>query len=129
MKTRQMTHFFSNFFSSTCMRHWFLYLKIIKVRFHVVSPLVECGLQNTWIFGQRLPIWTLHHSILERHPDNTKNLYYVCSARGAENQSFQWFLAHEIWVQFIWVFFLFQNFDPINLLHLIWVKHCSLLVS
>ena len=33
-------------------------------------------------FGQKLAIWTAHHTFLEsRHPEVTKNLYYVLSTR------------------------------------------------
>ena len=32
------------------------------------------------MFGQKLPNWTAHHTFLEsRHPEVTKNLYYVLS--------------------------------------------------
>ena len=45
-------------------------------------PLVHSGLLNTSIFGQKLPIQTAHQTFLEtRHPEVTKNLYYVLSTR------------------------------------------------
>ena len=55
-------------------------MKIPKSHFHVVPPLVYSGLSNTSIFGQKLPIWTTHHSFLQsRRPEVTKHLYYVLS--------------------------------------------------
>ena len=75
-----------------------LYLYVIMVSvfgnsqssFFMWSPLVvESGLQSTCIFRQRLTAWTVHHTFLERYPDDvhhtflerypddTKNQYYV----------------------------------------------------
>ena len=49
---------------------------MLKIRFHVVSPLVHSGLYDTSIFDQKLPIWTAHHTFLEsKHPEVAKNLY------------------------------------------------------
>ena len=45
-----MTTFFSSTFTSlTVIDIHFLYLKIIKIHFHVVRPLVHSGLHNTCI--------------------------------------------------------------------------------
>ena len=41
--------FFTYFLSSNCLRYSFLYLKIIKIHFYEVPPLVHSGLQITWI--------------------------------------------------------------------------------
>ena len=41
MDTRQITPFFSSFFfRCNCLKHSFKYLKIVKIHFHVVPPLV-----------------------------------------------------------------------------------------
>ena len=38
-------------------------------------------------FEQKLPIRTVHHIFLEsRHPEVTKNLYYLCPLRGAKKK-------------------------------------------
>ena len=38
METRQMTSFFIYFFHSYCLQRLFLYLKLVKIHFHVVPP-------------------------------------------------------------------------------------------
>ena len=44
------------------------------------SPLVHSGLENTSIFGEKLPIQTAHHTFLKsRHPKVTKYVCYVLS--------------------------------------------------
>ena len=64
-------------------------LKILKIHFHLVPPLVHSGLLNTSIFGQKLPIWTAHHTFPEsRHPEVTKNLCYVLSTRRSQRPNF-----------------------------------------
>lgn len=69
----------------------FFYLQIVKVCFHVVSSTVGSALPNTCNFGQRLPIRTILHSFLERHPVDNKNLYYVCPASLMDLEySFNW---------------------------------------
>ena len=38
-------------------------------------------------FGQKLPIWTTHHTFLEsRYPENAKNPYYVFSPEGSQKK-------------------------------------------
>ena len=48
-ETRQMTGFFIYFFCSNFLQYLFLYLKIVKIHFLVVPPLVYSGLQHTSI--------------------------------------------------------------------------------
>ena len=50
MKTRQLSPFFYLLFEPNCLGNSFLYLKIAKILFHGVSPLVHSGLQNASIF-------------------------------------------------------------------------------
>ena len=46
----------------------------------MVPPLVHFGLWNTSIFGEKLPTGAAYHTFLEsRHPEITKNLYYILS--------------------------------------------------
>ena len=78
MKTRQMTPFFSSTFSNLFV----IFISEFENAQNSFScgppPLVHSGLRNTSIFGQQLPIQTAHHTFLEsRHPEVTKNLYYV----------------------------------------------------
>ena len=81
METRQMTLFFSSTFSNLFV----IFISEFENAQNSFScgppPLVHSGLRNTSIFGQQLPIQTAHHTFLEsRHPEVTKNLYYVlCS--------------------------------------------------
>ena len=66
-----------------CFEHSFSYLKKVKIHFHVVP---QFGLQNTFNFGQKLPLRTAHHTFLEsKQPEVTKNPYYVRLLRGAKN--------------------------------------------
>ena len=44
--------FFVYFFHSSCFKHSFLYLKIVKIHFDVVPTLVHSGLYNTSILGK-----------------------------------------------------------------------------
>ena len=77
METKQMTPFFHLLFP-VCLSYSFLNLKMLKIDFHVVPLLVNSDLQNTSIFGKKLPIQTPHNTFLEsRHPEVTDNLYYV----------------------------------------------------
>ena len=62
-----------------CVYHSFLNLKTLKIHLHVVPDLVHSSLWNTF-FGQKLAIWTTHHTFLKtRHSVFTENLYYVLS--------------------------------------------------
>ena len=47
--TRQMTHFFICFSCPNCQGNSFLRLKIVKICFHEISPLVHFSLQIAWI--------------------------------------------------------------------------------
>ena len=41
-------------------------------------------------FGQKLPIWIVHHTFLEsRHAEVTKNSYYVLLPEGEPKKSYQ----------------------------------------
>ena len=61
MEARQKTQFFIYFFRSNCSKGPF-------------SPFSSVKFSN---FGQKLPIRTAHHTLLEsRHPKVTKNPYY-----------------------------------------------------
>ena len=70
METRQGTSFFASTFST-------LFVTFVSV----FENLFSCGLPlgPFWSvkylnFGQKLPIWTTHHTFLEsRHPEVTKN--------------------------------------------------------
>ena len=60
----------------------FLHLKIVKIHFYVVLPLVHSKYLN---FGQNLPIWTAtaHHTFLESiNSEVIKNPYHVLSPPG-----------------------------------------------
>ena len=59
-------------------------------------------------FGQKLPSSIAHHTFLEsRHPEVTKNLYYVLFPQGNQKKV----SAHELFV-------LMENHKSIHLLHL-----------
>ena len=89
---------FIYFFRSDCLYCSFLNLKILKINFYVVPHLVHSGLKNTTIFGQKLLIRTAHHTFLEgRHPEVTKNLYYVLSIRRSQIPIFLGTSSWTIW--------------------------------
>ena len=47
-------------------------------------PLLSVNKRN---FGQKLLSWTAHHNLLEnRHPEGTKNPYYICPLREAQKK-------------------------------------------
>ena len=76
MEDSQLTPFFSSTFSALFIT--FLYLKIAKIHFLVIPPLVHVDLKKYLNFGQKLLIRTAHHTLLEsRHPQVTKNPYYI----------------------------------------------------
>ena len=66
-ETRKWAHFFIYFLSSNCLWYSFLYLIIVKTRFHGVPHLVHSGLQNTWILELKLWDKNLSRSILETY--------------------------------------------------------------
>ena len=54
---------------------------MIKIHFHVVTPFGLFWEVKYLNFGQKLPIRTAHQTLLEsRHPEVTKNPYYVWSS-------------------------------------------------
>ena len=86
METRQMTPFFIYVFLK-------LYLAFIFI-FQNGRNSFSCGhpFGLFWSvkylnFGQKLPIRTTHHTFLEsRHPEVTKNPYYVLSPKGSQKK-------------------------------------------
>ena len=83
-ETRQMIPFFHLLFLP-------LLFVIFTSEFENIQNWFSCSLfspvkyLNLWTSDQRLPIWTPHHTFLEsRHPEVTKNLYYVLSTAGAK---------------------------------------------
>ena len=87
MENRQINPFFSSTVSAltVCNIHFCIwkYSKFIFMWSPLCSILV-CKIPQ--FFGQKLPIQTAHHIFLEsRHPEVTKNLYYVCPPAGAKN--------------------------------------------
>ena len=85
METRQVTPFFSSTFSA---------LTVCNIDFENSQNSFSCGspFGPFWSvkylnFGQKLPIWTAHHTFLEsRHPEVTKNPYYVFSPKGSQKK-------------------------------------------
>ena len=72
METRQMTPFFHLIFP-LCLSHSFLYLKIVKINFHVVlCPFWSVKYLN---FVQKLPIQTIH--IMFCPPREAKKRYQL----------------------------------------------------
>ena len=88
METRQVIPFFSSTFSALTVCNTFLYLKIVKIHFHVVPPPFGPFWSVKYLnFGQKLPIRTSHHNFLEsRHPEVTKNRNYVFSSEGNQKK-------------------------------------------
>ena len=61
-----------------------LFLTIIS-EFENAQNSFRCGSFWFSIFGQRLLIWTVYHTFLEKkHTEITKNLYYVLSIRRSQ---------------------------------------------
>ena len=59
---------------------------MVKIHFYVVPALFWSVKYLN--FGQKLPIWTAHHTFLEsRHTTVTQNPYYVLSLSGAKTLS------------------------------------------
>ena len=78
-------------------------LKIVKIYFHLPPPLWFILVSKIPQFGQKLPIRTAHHSFLEsKHPEVTKNLYYVLSTRQSQIPIF---LGSSSWTIFIVIIF------------------------
>ena len=77
METRQMTPVYKNdldIFHLLFQLHLYATLVFensrVKVHIHMVPPTVKPSRQNTWAFrGKRLPIWTVHHSIILIYKD------------------------------------------------------------
>ena len=65
----------------------FLYLKLVKIHFHVFSLwfILICKIPQCW--EKKLLIWTAHHTFLERRqPKVTENPYYVLSPEGRQEK-------------------------------------------
>ena len=67
---------------------------MVKFQFYVVPPLVNLSVKYL-SSGQKLPIKTALHNFLEiRHPELTKNPYYVFPTRGAIKGISTWIMGH-----------------------------------
>ena len=61
---------------------------MVKIHFHVVPFFGLFWSVKYLNFAQKLRIWTAHHTFLERrHPEVTKNLYYVLSHKESKKVS------------------------------------------
>ena len=65
-----------------------MYLKIVKINFHVLRPPLFHFWSVKYInFRQNLPIRAAHYTFLERrHPEVNKNLYYILSPDGNQKK-------------------------------------------
>ena len=78
LKTRQMTSFFHLVFL-LCLQHSLLYLKIVKIDFHVV-PLWSILVCKSPQFLAKATNLENHHTFIEsKHPEVAKNSCYVLS--------------------------------------------------
>ena len=79
METRQMTPFFSSTFYALFVTFIFIFGNS-QNSFTFGPPFGPFWSVKYLNFGQKLPIRTTHHTFLEsRHPEVTKNQYYVLS--------------------------------------------------
>ena len=59
----------------------------MKIHVHVVPPLSPFWSVKYLNFGQKLQIWIAHHTFLEsRHPEVTKNPYYILYLKGNQDK-------------------------------------------
>ena len=80
METRQMTPFFSSTFSALTVCNIHFLFENSQNLFWCGPPFGPFWSVKYLNFGQKLPIQPTHHTFLEsRHPDVTKNPYYVLS--------------------------------------------------
>ena len=81
METRQMTQFFSCYFSALTVCNIYFWIRKYSKFIFIWSPFGPFW--NTSVFGQKLPIWADHYTFPEsRHPDVTKNFFCVLSSHG-----------------------------------------------
>ena len=105
IETRQMTSFFSSTFSALTLHkiHFWIwkYLKFILKWSPLWYILI---LKIPQFFGGNLLIRTAHHNFLvSRHPEVTKNLYYVLSTHQRQIPSF---LGCSLWaIDFVLILF------------------------
>ena len=86
METRQMTPFFSSTFYALFVTFIFIFGNS-QNSFTFGPPFGPFWSVKYLNFGQKLPIRTTHHTFLEsRHPEVTKNPYYVLSPEGSQNK-------------------------------------------
>ena len=86
MKTRQTTQFFSSTFSSLFVTFIFM-SENGKNTFSCAPPSGLFWSVNYFNFGQKLLIQTAHLTFLEsRHPEVTKNPYYVLSPMSSQKK-------------------------------------------
>ena len=84
MGTWQMTPFFLSTFSDLFVI-FIPKFENTQNSFLCDPPFAPFWSVNTSIFSHKLPIQTAHHTFLEsRHPEVTKNLYYVLSTRRSQ---------------------------------------------
>ena len=87
-----MTSFFSSTFSAATVSTFIFVFEKSQNLFSCgpsFGPFLSIKYLN---FGQKLPIWTTHNAFLEsRHPDVTKNLYYVLSAKRSQKNAIKIF--------------------------------------
>ena len=75
-----------------------MYLKIVKIHFHLVPPFSPFWSVKYLNCEQKLPIWTAHHTFKEsKQLEVTKNLYYVLSLEGSQKTV----SAHGLWAYVI----------------------------
>ena len=78
METRKMTPIFSSTFSTLTVCNIFFLFENSQNLFWCGAPFGTFWSVKYLNFGQKLLIWTIHHTFLEsRHPEVTKNPYYV----------------------------------------------------
>ena len=85
METRQMTPFFSSTVYAVCNIHFYIWKSQNPFTFGPpFGPFWSVKYLN---FGQKSPIQSTHHTFLEsRHPENTKNPYYVLSSEWSQKK-------------------------------------------
>ena len=86
METRQMTPFFSSTFYALFVTFIFIFGNS-QNSFTFGPPFGPFWSVKYLNFGQKLPIRTTHHTFLEsRHPEVTKNPYYVLSPKWSQKK-------------------------------------------
>ena len=68
------------------MAHSFLYLKMVKIYFYMVSPFGLFWFVKHLNFGKSYQIDSPSYFLESRHPEVTKNPYYVLSPKGRQKK-------------------------------------------